>query len=234
MVLYFAIYSFIGWIMESAIESVIKRKFINRGFLTGPICPIYGVGAILIIVSSEWININFGSNFASFIINIVFATILVTMLEYFTGLALEKIFNCKWWDYSKIPFNFHGYICLPFSLIWGLLAFVLLQIAHPIISQNILSIFGWMKGYFVILILLYLLADTIKSVFEILDLRKVIFNYLNLPANKYYEKIIQYKRIFFAFPRLLILNAGILNRDVRSVLNGRINKIKGEIKSRFQ
>jgi len=69
---------------------------------------------------------------------------------------------------------------------------------------------------------------------DIIDLRKVILKYSDFTGNKYYDKIMEYKRIFLAFPRLLILNAGIVNRDVRSVLNGRINKIKDEIKSRFK
>jgi uncharacterized membrane protein len=78
------------------------------------------------------------------------------------------------------------------------------------------------------------LADTAKSVFGALDLRVVIINYTNFSVNKYYEKIIQYKRFFLAFPRLLILNAGIINRDIRSILNDRMDKIKVELKSRFQ
>ena len=90
------------------------------------------------------------------------------------------------------------------------------------------------RVYFSIALLIYFLADTIKLVMDIVDLRRVIIKYSNFSVNKYYEKIIKYKRIFLVFPRLLILNAGIINRDVRSVLNGRINKIKDEIKSRFQ
>ena len=71
------------------------------------------------------------------------------------------------------------------------------------------------------------------SVMEALDLRKVILNYSNVSANRYYEKIIRYKRFFFAFPRLFILNASIINRDIRSILNDRMDKIKVELKSRF-
>jgi uncharacterized membrane protein len=91
------------------------------------------------------------------------------------------------------------------------------------------------------LLIIHFLFDTLKSIAGMLDLRKAIVNYSDLSVNKYKEIIIKYKRFFLAFPRLLFLNAGILNRDVRgilneriSILNDRINKIKVEIKSRFQ
>lgn len=220
--------------METIFASINERKFINRGFLTGFFCPIYGFGAVLIVQSSKWVNIVSENYFMSLIISVLFSVILVTILEYITGFALEKVFNCKWWDYSNNAANLQGYICLKYSLLWGLLAFILVQVAHPTISKLVFSIPVSTKGYIATFMLLYFLADTAKSVFDALDLREVILNYSNLPVNKYYGKIIQYKRLFLAFPRLLILNAGIINRDVRSILNDRIDKIKGEIKSRFQ
>jgi len=220
--------------METVSASVIERKFVNRGFLIGPFCPIYGFGAVLVIQSSKWVNSVTENYFMSLIISILFAIILVTVLEYITGFALEKVFNCKWWDYSNKAANLQGYICLRYSILWGLLAFLLIQVVHPLMSEVVFQVSDPVKSFIAMLIILYLFTDTIKSVFEILDLRKVIHDYLSLPANKYYEKIIRYKRIFLAFPRLLILNAGIVNRDIRSVLNDGIDKIKYEIKSRFQ
>lgn len=219
--------------METISASIIQRKFINRGFLTGSFCPIYGFGAILIIQSSEWVNIIFENYFTSLIISILFSVILVTVLEYITGFALEKVFNCKWWDYSNNTANIQGYICLKYSFLWGLLAFILVQVVHPIIYILVFSVPVSTKDYIAMFIFLYFLADTVKSVFEAMDLREVILNYSNLSVNKYYGKIIQYKRFFLAFPRLLILNAGIINRDIRSILNDRIEKIKVELKSRF-
>ena len=158
-----------------------RKKSINRGFLTGPICPIYGCGAVIICESSKWVGIVIGNYFASLFISILLAIILVTVLEYLTGFALEKVFNCKWWDYSKLPFNLHGYICLPFSLIWGLLAFVLLQVVHPFISELVYFVPGSMKIYTAALIIVYLLADTVTSIIKVLDLRDVILNYSNYP-----------------------------------------------------
>ncbi|WP_083273346.1 putative ABC transporter permease [Geosporobacter ferrireducens] len=233
LVLFFAIYSFLGWLMETIFASINERKLINRGFLTGFFCPIYGFGAILIVQSSKWVTVVFEDYSTSLFISILFSILLVTALEYITGLALEKVFNCKWWDYSNNAMNLKGYICLQYSLLWGILAFFLVQVAHPALSELVFSVPVSTKGYIATLIILYFLTDTAKSVLDALDLREVIINYSNLPVNKYYEKIIKYKRFFLAFPRLLILNAGILNRDIRSILNDRIDKIKVELKSRF-
>jgi uncharacterized membrane protein len=232
LLLFFTIYSFLGWTMETIFASINERKVINRGFLTGFVCPIYGFGAVLIIQSSQWISDVFENPYTVLILNILFSIILVTVLEYITGYLLEKFFNCKWWDYSDNALNFHGYICLKYSLLWGALTFVLLQFVHPAVSEAVFSIPASVKGYLVPFVLLYFLADTAKSVSDALDLRKTILN-SNLSVNRYYEKIIQYKRFFLAFPRLLFLNAGIINRDIRSILNDRMDKIKVELKSRF-
>lgn len=233
LVLFFSIYSFSGWLMETIFASICERKLINRGFLTGFFCPIYGFGAILIVQSSKWVTVVFEDYSTSLLMSILFSILLVTALEYITGFFLEKIFNCKWWDYSDKAVNLHGYICLQYSLLWGFLAFLLVQLAHPAISKLVFFIQVPMKGYIATALLLYFMADTSKSVFGALDLREVILHYSNFSVNKYYKKIIQYKRFFLAFPRLMILNATIINRDVRSILNDRIDKIKVKLKSRF-
>ncbi len=233
LLLFFTIYSFLGWGMETVFASFNERKIINRGFLTGFVCPIYGFGAILILQTSTWVSDVLENPFTAMIVNIVFAVILVTVLEYITGFLLEKIFDCKWWDYSGNLLNLHGYICLQYSLLWGVLTFVMLRIVHPAVSEIVLSVPASIKGYLAAFLLVYFLADTAGAVFGALDLRAVILNYPDFSATKYYEKILQYKRFFLAFPRLLILNAGILNRDIRSILNDRMDKIKVELKSRF-
>lgn len=233
LLLFFTIYSFLGWAMETVFASINERKVINRGFLTGFVCPIYGFGAVLILQSSKWVSSVFENSFTALIINILFAVILVTVLEYITGFILERIFDCKWWDYSDNALNLQGYICLKYSLLWGALTFMLVQVIHPAILTLVFSIPASVKGYLAVFLLLYFLTDTAKSVMDALDLRKVILNYPNVSANRYYEKIIQYKRFFLAFPRLLILNVGIINRDIRSILNDRMDKIKVELKSRF-
>lgn len=233
LMLFFAIYSFLGWMMESIFASINERKVINRGFLTGFFCPIYGFGAVLIVETAKWIGDSFENTYMELATNLLAAIILVTVLEYITGFLLERIFNCKWWDYSENALNLHGYICLKYSLLWGLLTVLLIRVLHPAVAEGVYSIPAALRSYFAAFLLLYFAADTAKSVMEALDLRKVILDASNISSNRYYEKIIQYKRLFLAFPRLLILNAGIINRDIRSILNDRMDKIKVELKSRF-
>jgi uncharacterized membrane protein len=232
-ILIFALYSFIGWVMETIFASALQRKFINRGFLIGPFTPIYGFGAILIILSLGWISISAQNTLILLISNLLISTLLVTALEFITGFVLEKIFHAKWWDYSENFLNLKGYICLKYSLLWGILAFLLIQIVHPVIEQFIYLIPESTKRYVAVFFVIYFILDTIVSVISALDLRETIIHYSDLSLDIYREKIIKYKRIFLAFPRLLILNANILNRDVRSILNGRIDKIKDKIKNKF-
>lgn len=232
--LLFACYSCLGWIMETIYASITHKKFVNRGFLNGFFCPIYGLGAVLIIESSSWVGTFFSSDLAAGAVSIVVAVILVTTLEYITGFMLEKVFHCKWWDYSEDFANLHGYICLQYSLLWGGLALVLLQVIHPGIAGLLFLIPSEIKITLSALLFIYFLIDTTKSVADTLDLRNVILNHSSFTLLKYYEKILHYRRIFQAFPRLLILNADIINRDVRSVLNEKMDKIKTELKSKFQ
>lgn len=232
--LLFAWYSCLGWIMETIYASITHKKFVNRGFLNGFFCPIYGLGAVLIIISSTWVGTIFSGALAAGTFSVVAAVILVTALEYITGFMLEKVFHCKWWDYSEDFANLHGYICLKYSLLWGALALVLLQVVHPGIAGLVLFIPSEIKIALSALLFVYFLVDTIKSVADTLDLRNAILNHSSFSLLKYYEKILRYRRIFQAFPRLLILNADIINRDVRSILNEKVDKLKTELKSKFQ
>ncbi|MBR0597011.1 hypothetical protein KCX82_03920 [Clostridiales bacterium BAD-6] len=233
MILLFSVYSFLGWLLESIFATACEKKFINRGFLTGCFCPIYGFSAVLIVQSYEWVNNAFHGYFQSQFVIILMAIFSVTALEFVTGFLLEKFFHCKWWDYSSNALNIKGYICIKYSLLWGLLGSLLVQIVHPEVSAVLSEIPVSVQRDLSILLVIYFLADIMKSVAGALDLRKVLLNYSQIPVDKYYEKIIQYERLFFAFPRLLILNAGIINRDIRSILSEQIDKIKMEFKSRF-
>ena len=127
IVLYIAIYGFLGWCLEVVYAAVNAGKFVNRGFVNGPVCPIYGFGAVIIIVCFA----PFKNNLFLLFVGSVFIT---SLLEYITGLVLEKVFYNKWWDYSHMPFNIKGYICLKFSLAWGVACIFLIRIVHPVIS----------------------------------------------------------------------------------------------------
>ncbi len=222
----------LGWLIETLFASIPEGKLINRGFLNGFFCPIYGFGAILVIQTSQWITRLIDSGIEALILLVLLSIVLVTILEYITGYALEKVFNCKWWDYSDDPANIKGYVCLQYSLLWGFFAAFLVTVIHPQLLARLTSIpVSWRSGMAVVL-LLYLTLDTVKSVIEVLGLRGTILNYSNVSVQKYYQKVQKHKRIFLAFPRLLLLNADIIHRDVRSILNVGIIKIKDEIKDR--
>lgn len=232
-VFYFTIYSFLGWTLETIYASIAEKKFVNRGFLQGFFCPIYGFGAILIILASNLARSLFTSNISSILIGLCLSILLVTVLEYITGLILEKVFKCKWWDYSNDFGNLQGYVCIKNSLLWGGLAFLLVQFVHPVTAELISRIPDLIKNYGAMFIIIYFIADTAKAVIDMIGLRKVILYFSNFPDEKYYEKIIQYRRFFRAFPRLMLLNAEVINRDIRSILNGGLDRIKTEIKSRL-
>ena len=131
--IYFFIYSVLGWIVETLYCRTLDGKWTNRGFLFGPYCPIYGFGALIIIAFLQ----NFKSSFiAVFFLGMIFTSIL----EYLTSFLLEKLFDAKWWDYSKMKFNINGRICLLNSLEFAFLGVVLTYIVHPTISNLILKI----------------------------------------------------------------------------------------------
>ena len=110
-ILLFTIYSLLGWVCESTYCSILAKKLINRGFLNGPFCPIYGVGALLIV--------KLLSPFSHNLVILFFASLLLTsLLEYLTGFAMEKLFHAKWWDYSHRRFNIQGRVCLGNALIF--------------------------------------------------------------------------------------------------------------------
>lgn len=234
MMIFFAVYSFLGWVLETVFASITHGKFINRGFLIGPFTPIYGFGGVLIVSYFNLSPFSLDDKSLLLIMNLIVSILLVTILEFVTGFALEKIFHSKWWDYSNNFLNLKGYICIKYSILWGVLAFALIQIVHPIVANLVRIIPVHIENSVAIIFFVYFIIDTIKSIVDVLDLRKAILLYSELSVRIYIDKIIKYKRIFFAFPKLLFLNAGILNRDVRRILNGRVNKIKTEFKNKFQ
>ena len=126
----FIIYAFLGWCSEVAFAAVNKGKFVNRGFLNGPVCPIYGVG-MLIVVLCLW------SLRDRPLLLFLGSALLTTALEFVTGFVLERFFHDKWWDYSDMPFNIKGYVCLKFTILWGLAASFIIGAIHRFIYMLI-------------------------------------------------------------------------------------------------
>lgn len=182
-ILYFFVYGFLGWCTEVIFAAFKQHRFVNRGFLNGPICPIYGIGVTLVIACLE----AFQSNLLLLYISSV---ILVTVLEGVTGWAMDKLFHNKWWDYSKLPFNIGGYVCLLFSLIWGVACVFIVYFVHPLIHQ-VLSLIPHTAGIALIAILsIALLSDMIVTTSAIvkfnqyLELLKHITDELHAISNQ--------------------------------------------------
>ena len=182
-ILYFFVYGFLGWCTEVIFAAFKQHRFVNRGFLNGPICPIYGVGVTLVIACLE----AFQSNLLLLYISSV---ILVTVLEGVTGWAMDKLFHNKWWDYSKLPYNIGGYVCLLFSLIWGVACVFIVYFVHPLIHQ-VLSLIPHTAGIALIAILgIALLSDIIVTTSAIvkfnqyLELLKHITDELHAISNQ--------------------------------------------------
>ena len=162
--LYFTAYSILGWACETAYCSIGSRKFVNRGFLNGPVCPVYGVGAVLVI----WLLRSAGNSLTALFLS---GMVVTTVLEYLTSVLLEKLFHMKWWDYSRYRFQINGRVCLLNSLMFGGLCVVLLRVLHPCLSNMVgrlpSDLLPWLSAGIVAVFL----ADTFVTVRSILILK---------------------------------------------------------------
>lgn len=111
------IYSFLGWVIETIVGTVKKKKFVNRGFSTGPFCLVYGIAAVFMAVTMEELM-------AEPVFQLIGCGVLATIIEWMAGKILEHLNQHKWWDYSDKKWNFDGYICLQYSVLWAVLGFV--------------------------------------------------------------------------------------------------------------
>ncbi len=165
--LIFIIYSILGWLMETCLCSFKQKKIVNRGFLIGPYCPIYGWGALIIILTlTKYKNDPF----------IIFgmALLICSILEYFTSWLMEKFFNARWWDYSTQKFNLEGRICLKNSILFGLGGVLVLLVFQPII-ENLLSYVPRSFIFFISsFILIIYIIDNICSFVIIKKMRLVV------------------------------------------------------------
>lgn len=164
---YFLIFGFLGWVAEVIYAACIQKRFVNRGFLNGPFCPIYGFGVVIIAFCLQGFRDNL-------ILLFLGSTVLTTVLEFMTGLILERIFHTKWWDYSKSKFNLMGYVCLSFSLLWGLACTAIVDGVLPLISALLTYIPQRVSLIVISLCFALLLADFIITVCALAGLNKQI------------------------------------------------------------
>ncbi|MEY8392834.1 putative ABC transporter permease [Lachnospiraceae bacterium 45-W7] len=163
----FLIYAFLGWCTEVAYAALETKNFINRGFLNGPVCPVYGFGVLVVILALTPLKKNFLLLFAG-------SFMMTSMIEFITGFLLEKLFHNQWWDYSEENFNLCGYVCLKFSILWGLGCTLVIDVVHPAIYKMIV-VTPKLPGAVVLTVLCVIFAvDTAITVASILSLNKRI------------------------------------------------------------
>lgn len=226
-ILIFFIYAMAGWIMESTMISVQNKKFVNRGFLVGPICPIYGYGVVLVTILLKRYQDDIIATF-------VMSTIICGLLEYFTSFFMEKIFNARWWDYSQKKYNINGRVCLDNLVLFGLASCFIVYISNPFIISIINKIPSIIQTVTIIVLLVIHFIDNVVSYKIILNLKQVSNEVKDntIEISEKVRKIIHSKSIFHrrlvnAFPRIKE-RVEFKNWTIKE----KIEKIKNEIKEK--
>lgn len=166
MMWYLLIYGFLGWCCEVIFAACSTGKFVNRGFCCGPICPIYGFGVLILFVLEPFKD----NIFLLFLLS----ALLTSALEFVTGFVLEKIFHDKWWDYTDMPFNIKGYICLKFSIMWGLACVFVVRLVHPMIAGLVDFVPHKLGVVFLAVLYAAFLADVVVTVINVFKLSRRI------------------------------------------------------------
>lgn len=221
-VLLFFIYSFLGWVMEVGFAFYKKHKFINRGFLIGPYCPIYGWGCILIItLLSRYLD--------EPIILFVMATLICSILEYVTSYYMEKKYNARWWDYSEKKFNLNGRISLDMLGVFGALGLFIMYVLNPVLTKILTKLPKLVLIIIACILLVIFIVDNIISSFII----KKFKTELNEARKDRTEEITQkvrkvlvkkgglYKRLMNAFPKIKTYQERL--NDLKERLSKKIN-----------
>lgn len=199
----FIFYSFCGWIIEEVVCSMSAKKIVNRGFLIGPYCPIYGYAAIFMTFMLNEYKSNVITLFT-------LSSVLCTVMEYITSYAMEKLFHARWWDYSCKSFNINGRVCLVNSIYFGILGCLLIYFINPFFCELLgnLSLFTIRLLGFALLVLF--LFDNIISFTVVFKLKFAADSVYKDSTEEISEKIREiiskksflYKRLLDAFPNM--------------------------------
>lgn len=230
LLLVFFFYGFMGWLIEVICKLVELRRFVNRGFLTGPILPIYGVGGVLILV--------FLSKYKTDPVVLYFMSIIIAaILEYFTSYIMEKIFKNRWWDYSNWKFNINGRVCLETMIPFGFLALVMVYKVNPFVI-NMISLLNYKTMIIVTLILSVLTIIDIIVSFNIIITLKNVSNSVRNDSTEVITKKVRkilfskpiYKRLFESFPNMQIFNKAAIIKTKLKREKARLKEEKKRLK----
>lgn len=223
--LLFLLYSFMGWLMEVILTLFKEHKFVDRGFLIGPYCPIYGAGCLLIIILLDKYK---SSPVALFFMAIVICSIL----EYLTSYVMEKLFHARWWDYSDKKFNLNGRICLETMVPFGILGCLITYLINPFYVRILSSIPNIWLNIITIILLVIFLADNIVSFNVVTSLKNEIKKAERDQTEEITKKIreilgkksILHKRLVKAFPNLKTSRELLI--EIQKRINDTIAKIE--------
>lgn len=166
-ILFFFLYSFVGWVWESCFVSVRKHRWVNRGFLHGPILPIYGTGALTVLISTIRVR---DEIWMVFLVGMLAATVL----EYLTGAVMEQLFHVRYWDYSHQRLNVNGYICVSSSLCWGCFSVLLVDVVHVPVERAVLDLPVIVAEGLALVMTAAASVDVTQSFNEAMDLKRIL------------------------------------------------------------
>lgn len=167
LTMYFFICSFIGWLLDVAYAFSVYGTFVDRGFLRGPICPIYGYGAVIMVLITDWIK---KKKITNLLIIFAIVAVIATVLEYIASYFLELVFNLRWWDYTGYFLNINGRVCLIFSIFFGIAGVIFIKNIYPIMQKTFDKIRKKLstKTIWIILITLIILMTLDKGISALL------------------------------------------------------------------
>lgn len=180
-IFYFFFYSFIGWFFESCYCSIRPKKWVNRGFLRGPICPIYGTGGLVMMVCLLPLRHITKYLYLNELLIFIAGAVLCDIVEFMTSYIMEKLFNARWWDYSNKKFNIQGRICLTHTFYWGTCSCLFVFILEPIMNYYIVGQVSESSRNILTYIFLTVFAfDLLDTVIHALGIRKISSKFLKL------------------------------------------------------
>lgn len=226
-ILLFFVYSFLGWCLEVLCKLIDDHKFVNRGFLIGPYCPIYGFGALTMTI--------FLSKYLDDPVTLFIMIVLIcSILEYLTSYILEKIYNTRWWDYTNYKFNINGRICLETMIPFGIFGMFIMYKTNPLFLNIINKIPTNIAILLAILLLIIIIIDNIISSKTILEIQKINNNiqkkiFIKKDDTERITKLVKqkvkesqkilYQRIINAFPHLQILKSSKRTKQKKTKRN---------------
>ena len=184
IIFYFIIYSFLGWCLESIYKTILLKTPTNSGFLYGPFCPMYGLGAVLMLALSGFSH--------NIIIIFFMGFVFFSVWEYIVAVILEKLFKTKYWDYSDLKFNFQGRVCLKNSIYWGILGVLLVFVIQPALEGFVEKIPEDILLFVDVLLCVAILVDSVITIYRIMFIDKKIRQVFEI-GDKIKEKLAELK-----------------------------------------